>query len=163
MQKTLASKTLQSEFQVITLKESTNKKKWLQVQGILSYRPIPKYLPTLKPTDLYQYQLQSLVGLNLVEEFSFAQISLSVIDSIATFNCCSFAKFFNPYLDEPEIAQHKTLGAQNPRRTNVTKTLIMRVTLCLYDDNCKICLLYDMEPQCTYSQKAKSSQAENKT
>ena len=50
MGKTLTGKTLLSEFQVITLEEFTNKKKRLQVQEIIPYKFILKYLHTVEPT-----------------------------------------------------------------------------------------------------------------
>ena len=73
IEKTLARKTPSGEFQVTTPKESNNKKKWLQVQNILPYRPISKYSPTKEPANLAK--LQSSIGLDLMEDFSFARIS----------------------------------------------------------------------------------------
>ena len=54
MRKTLVSKTPPGEFQVIALKESTNKKNRLQAQRILPYMSILNYLPTIEPIELYQ-------------------------------------------------------------------------------------------------------------
>ena len=56
MRKTLVSKTPPGEFQVIALKESTNKKNRLQAQRILPYMSILNYLPTIEPIELYQSQ-----------------------------------------------------------------------------------------------------------
>ena len=52
------------------LKNPLIKNKWLQVQGILPFWPIPKYLPTVEPL------LQSPIKLDFVEAFSFAQIPI---------------------------------------------------------------------------------------
>ena len=61
----------------------------------------PKYILTVELTELCQSYFQSPIGLDIVEEFSFARIFLFIINSIATFfYCCSFAKVFNPLLDE---------------------------------------------------------------
>ena len=98
--KTLVGKTLLGEFQVIILEISTNKKKQLQAQETLPYKTISKYLYTVKPTNLYQYQLQSTIEPDLVENFSFARISISITNSISivlivvTF-CCSFTQNTN--------------------------------------------------------------------
>ena len=54
MGKTLVAKIPPSELQITTPKESNTKRKQLQAQGILPYKPIPKYLPTLEPIELYQ-------------------------------------------------------------------------------------------------------------
>ena len=54
MGKTLVDKIPLDEFQITTPEESNSKIKQLQAQGILPYKPIPKYLPTLEPTKLYQ-------------------------------------------------------------------------------------------------------------
>lgn len=48
-------------------------------------RFIPKYILTVELTELYQSYLQSPIGLNIVEEFSFARIFLFIINPIATF------------------------------------------------------------------------------
>ena len=95
--KTLVGKTLLGEFQVIILDKSTNKKRRLQSQEILPYRTISKYLYTVEPTDICQYQLQSTIKLDLVENFSFAQISLSITNStsillIVVAFCSSFTQ-----------------------------------------------------------------------
>ena len=50
MGKALTGKTLSSEFQVINPEEFTNKKKRLQVQEIIPYKSILKYLHTVEPT-----------------------------------------------------------------------------------------------------------------
>ena len=98
--KTLVGKTLLGEFQVIILEISTNKKKQLQAQETLPYKTISKYLYTVKPTNLYQYQLQSTIEPDLVENFSFARISISITNSISivlivvTF-CSSFTQNTN--------------------------------------------------------------------
>ena len=85
IEKTLASVIPPVEFQITTPKESTNQEKRLQVQGILLYRHIPKYLPIVKPTELYQSQPESPIRLDPVEDFSIAQISQSVTNSTSTF------------------------------------------------------------------------------
>lgn len=48
-------------------------------------RFIPKYILTVELTELYQSHLQSPIGLDIVEEFSFARIFLFIINPIATF------------------------------------------------------------------------------
>ena len=85
MGKILVGKIPPGEFQITTPEEYNTKRKQLQAQGILPYKAIPKYLPTLEPTKLYQAQLLSPVELDLVENFSFAQISLSMTNSTTTF------------------------------------------------------------------------------
>ena len=54
MGKTLVGKIPPGEFQITIPKESNTKRKQLQAQGILSYKPTPKYLPKIEPTKLYQ-------------------------------------------------------------------------------------------------------------
>ena len=64
-------------------------------------------------------------------------------DSTTTFfflNCCSFVEFFNSYLDELEVAWHKTLGTQ------ILQQLLLCVSLSVSIDSYKISLLYAIEP-----------------
>lgn len=54
MGKTLMEKPHMINFRSLLPKNPLIRKKQLQVQGILPYRSIPKYLPTVEPIDLYK-------------------------------------------------------------------------------------------------------------
>ena len=72
-------------------------------------------------------------------------------------NCCNFAEFLNPYLDESKVAWHKTLSAQTSQP----------LLLCMYPSISMMttikCLLYALEYQYTNPQKTKLSWTENRT
>ena len=66
--KPLQEKTPVGEFQVTTPKESTNQEsRSYKYKESYPNRPIPKYLPIVEHIDLYQYQLQYLIILVIVE------------------------------------------------------------------------------------------------
>lgn len=66
-------KTPPGEFQVMSplLKNPLMRKKGYNYKKS-PYKLIPKYLPTVESTELYYSQLQSPIGFDPLEDFSFA-------------------------------------------------------------------------------------------
>lgn len=121
-------------------------------------RFIPKYILTVELTELYQSYLQSPIGLDIVEEFSFARIFLFIINPIATFlivvalQSCSIHSWMNRKQLCTKPQMHKCCS--NSYYVCFSMSVMMVVKYIFY------MLQY---PQCTNSQKANSSWTENRT
>ena len=117
------------------------KKKQLRIHGILPYRPILRYLPIVEP--LNYTSLSSNSQLDLICKRLLLCMNLSIHDKLHNnlycCNCCNFAEFLNPYLDESKVAWHKTLSAQTSQQ----------LLLCMYPSISIMttikCLLYALE------------------
>ena len=115
--KLLQAKTPPSEFQVTILKESTNQEKAVTSTRILTLQVYPKVstycrtywvIPVSPPIHNWTWSCRRLLlCMNLpIHDWLYNNL----------FNCCNFIEFFNPRLDESEVAWHKILGAQTSKQ-----------------------------------------------
>ena len=118
---------------------------------------IPKYILTVELTELCQSYFQSPIGLDIVKEFSFARIFLFISNSIATFfivvalQSCSIHSWMNRKQLCTKPQMHKRCS--NSYYACFSMFVMMVVKYVFY-------ILQN--PQCTNSQKAKSSWTKNR-
>ena len=100
-----------------TSKESTNKKKAITSTINLTLQAYPKVLT-------YSRTYIAILVLALIPSWTWSCrrfllcMNLPIHDWLhsSLFDCCSFAKFFNPCLDELKFACYTTLGSQTSQQ-----------------------------------------------